>query len=91
MLALQGNAAQAWDWDIQKAVQVAVLGQSYDGNFAWHYPPPFLFVAALAQFPYAVAYVGWAALSFVPYLLAMRAHRRPAARLAARRSRFPWC
>jgi arabinofuranan 3-O-arabinosyltransferase len=69
-----GRAVLAYDWDIQKQLQVAVLGQSYEGNFAWHYPPPFLFVAALlARFPYAVAYIGWAAVSFVPYLLMMRA------------------
>ncbi|MGB9173558.1 MAG: glycosyltransferase family 87 protein, partial [Bradyrhizobium sp.] len=73
-LVLDGHPALAYDWDIQKQVQVAVLGQNYDGNFAWHYPPPFLFVAGmLAQFPYAVAYVGWAAASFLPYLAAMRA------------------
>ncbi|MGA7072103.1 glycosyltransferase family 87 protein [Bradyrhizobium sp.] len=73
-LVLDGHPALAYDWDIQKQVQVAVLGQSYDGNFAWHYPPPFLFVAAmLAHFPYAVSYVGWAAASFLPYLAAMRA------------------
>jgi len=73
-LVLDGHPALAYDWDIQKQVQVAVLGQSYEGNFAWHYPPPFLFVAAaLAHFPYATAYVGWAAISFVPYLAAMRA------------------
>src|SRR5580693_8947577 len=73
-LVLDGHPALAYDWDIQKGVQVAVLGQSYEGNFAWHYPPPFLFVAAvLAHFPYAVAYVGWAAASFLPYLAAMRA------------------
>jgi arabinofuranan 3-O-arabinosyltransferase len=73
-LVLEGHPALAYDWDIQKQVQVAVLGQSYEGNFAWHYPPPFLFVAAvLAHFPYATAYVGWAAVSFVPYLAAMRA------------------
>jgi arabinofuranan 3-O-arabinosyltransferase len=73
-LVLDGHAAQAYDWDIQKQVQVAVLGQSYPGNFAWHYPPPFLFVAALlAHFPYAVAFVGWAAISLVPYLAVMRA------------------
>jgi arabinofuranan 3-O-arabinosyltransferase len=46
-LVLDGHPAQAYDWDIQKQVQVAVLGQSYEGNFAWHYPPPFLFVATL--------------------------------------------
>jgi arabinofuranan 3-O-arabinosyltransferase len=73
-LVLDGHAAWAYDWDIQKKVQVAVLGQSYPGNFAWHYPPPFLFIAALlAKLPYAVAFAGWAALSFVPYLVAMRA------------------
>lgn len=73
-LVLDGHPASAYDWDIQKQVQVAVLGQSYDGNFAWHYPPPFLFVAAvLAHFPYAVAFVGWAAVSLVPYLAVMRA------------------
>jgi hypothetical protein len=73
-LVLDGHPALAYDWDIQKQVQVAVLGQSYPGNFAWHYPPPFLFVATLlAHFPYAVAFVGWAAISFVPYLAVMRA------------------
>ena len=73
-LVLDGHPALAYDWDIQKQVQVAVLGQTYPGNFAWHYPPPFLFVATLlAHFPYAVAFVGWAAISFVPYLAVMRA------------------
>jgi arabinofuranan 3-O-arabinosyltransferase len=72
-LALDGHPAQAWDWDIQKQVQVLVLGQSYPGNFAWHYPPPFLFVAMfLAQFPYGVAFAGWVAVSFVPYLAMVR-------------------
>jgi len=73
-LVLDGHPALAYDWDIQKQVQVAVLGRSYEGNFAWHYPPPFLFVAALlAHFPYAVAFIGWAAISLMPYLAVMRA------------------
>ena len=73
-LVQDGHPALAYDWNIQKELQVAVLGQSYDGNFAWHYPPPFLFVASLlALLPYAVAYIGWAAASFVPYLFMMRA------------------
>jgi hypothetical protein len=73
-LALDGHPALAWDWDIQKRIQVAVLRQDYVGNFAWHYPPPFLLVAAfLAQFPYAVALIGWVAVSLVPYLAMMRA------------------
>jgi arabinofuranan 3-O-arabinosyltransferase len=73
-LVLDGHPAWAYDWAIQKQVQVAVLGQGYEGNFAWHYPPPFLFNAVLlAHFPYAVAFIGWAAISLVPYLAVMRA------------------
>ncbi|MGB8397538.1 glycosyltransferase family 87 protein [Bradyrhizobium sp.] len=73
-LVLDGHPAWAYDWAIQKQVQLAVLGQGYDGNFAWHYPPLFLFVASLlAHFPYAVAFIGWAAMSLVPYLAVMRA------------------
>ncbi len=73
-LALQGHPAQAWDWNIQKQVELALLKQDFVGYFAWHYPPPFLFVAALlAQFPYAVAFAGWAVVSMLPYLAVMRA------------------
>jgi hypothetical protein len=73
-LVLDGHPAWAYDWGIQKQVQVAVLGQGYEGNFAWHYPPPFLFVASLlAHFPYAAAFIGWAAISLVPYLAVTRA------------------
>jgi hypothetical protein len=72
-LALQGHATQAWDWAIQKNLQLEILGQSYPGNFAWHYPPPFLFIAAgLASFPYAVAYAVWPLTSFLPFALVMR-------------------
>lgn len=73
-LALDGQPAQAWDWNIQKQVEVALLGQNFTGYFAWHYPPPFLFVASLlAHFPYAVAFIGWALVSLLPYLAMMRA------------------
>src|SRR6202051_5066168 len=73
-LVLDGHPALAYDWDIQKKGEVALLGQDFVGNFAWHYPPPFLFVATfLAQFPYAVAFVGWVSASLVPYLVMMRA------------------
>src|SRR5882724_1142 len=72
-LALEGRPALAWDWGIHKQVQVAMLGRDYVGDYAWHYPPPFLFIAmVLAQFPYATGLVGWAAASFVPYLAMMR-------------------
>jgi hypothetical protein len=73
-LALERHPAWAYDWDIQKQVQVGLLGQSFVGHFAWHYPPPFLLVAAfLAQFPYTVAFIGWVLASLVPYLVTMRA------------------
>jgi arabinofuranan 3-O-arabinosyltransferase len=73
-LVLDGHPAQAYDWDIQKQVELAVLGQDFIGYYAWHYPPPFLFVASLlAQFPYSVAYIGWMVISIVPYLAVMRA------------------
>jgi arabinofuranan 3-O-arabinosyltransferase len=73
-LVLEGHPAQAWDWDIQKQVELALLRQDFRGYFAWHYPPPFLFVAALlAQFPYSAAFIGWVSASLVPYLVMMRA------------------
>jgi len=73
-LVLDGHAAVAYDWDSHKLVEEAVLGQKFDGYFGWHYPPPFLFVAAmLAKLPYAAAFAGWMALSFTPYLLMVRA------------------
>jgi len=74
-LALQGHPALAWDWDVQRTIELDVLKQDWPGGyFAWHYPPPFLFVAAfLAQFPYTVAFVGWVVASFVPYVVVMRA------------------
>jgi len=74
-LALQGHPALAWDWDVQRGIELDVLKQDWPGGyFAWHYPPPFLFVATfLAQFPYTVAFVGWVCASFVPYIVVMRA------------------
>ena len=73
-LALQGQPALAWDWDIQRQIEFDALRREFSGYFAWHYPPPFLFVAAfLAQFPYTVAFVGWVCASFVPYVIVMRA------------------
>jgi arabinofuranan 3-O-arabinosyltransferase len=73
-LALEGHPAQAWDWVIQRRVELEVLQQDFIGYLAWHYPPPFLFVASLlARFPYGVAFMGWAVVSLIPYLVVMRA------------------
>jgi hypothetical protein len=73
-LVVDGLPAQAYDWDVQKQIEVATLGQDFVGYFAWHYPPPFLFVASLlARLPYQLAFIGWVVVSFVPFLVAMRA------------------
>ena len=72
-LVLDGHPALAYDWDIQRGIELALLGQEFPGYFAWHYPPPFLFVASqLAMLPYAAAFIGWMAASFIPYLAVMR-------------------
>lgn len=74
VFARDGHAALAYDWGIQKELQLQILGQGYPGNFAWHYPPPFLFIAALlASMPYVAAYMIWPLVSFVPYAIMMRA------------------
>jgi arabinofuranan 3-O-arabinosyltransferase len=73
-MVIEGLPALAYDWDLQKQVELEVLKQDFVGYFAWHYPPPFLFVATvLAQFPYSVAFVGWMSVSILPYLAVMRA------------------
>jgi hypothetical protein len=73
-LALEGHPALAYDWDIQKQVELALLGQDFPGYFAWHYPPAFLFVASLlAMLPYSAAFIGWMAASLIPYLAVIRA------------------
>src|ERR1700722_2009525 len=73
-LALDGHAAAAWDWAIHRDAEVAVLGHDFPGNYGWHYPPTYLFVAAaLPTLPYLVALLGWLALTLPMYLAAVRA------------------
>ena len=48
-LALDGNAAAAWDWAIHRDAEVAALGHDFPGNYGWHYPPTFLFVRRSAR------------------------------------------
>ena len=73
-LALDGQAAAAWDWAIHREAEVAALGHDFPGNYGWHYPPPYLFVAAaLATLPYLVALLGWLAVTLPLYVAAVRA------------------
>jgi arabinofuranan 3-O-arabinosyltransferase len=73
-LALEGQAAAAYDWPTHKAMEVLALGHPFHGYFGWHYPPTFLFVAAsLALMPFTAAYVLWIFGTFPAYLAAIRA------------------
>jgi len=73
-LVWQGSPAAAYDWPVHKAIEVAAVGHPFDGYFGWHYPPTFLFVAAmLALVPYAAAYSLWVFGTFPLYLAAIRA------------------
>jgi arabinofuranan 3-O-arabinosyltransferase len=73
-LVLEGNAAAAYDWAIHKNVEDAALGYNFAGYFGWHYPPPFLAVAALlALLPYSAAYAVWVAATLPLYLTTIRA------------------
>jgi arabinofuranan 3-O-arabinosyltransferase len=73
-LALAGHAAAAYDWPTHKLMEETAVGHAFDGYFGWHYPPTFLFVAAiLSLLPYAAAYALWAFATFPAYLFAVRA------------------
>jgi hypothetical protein len=72
--ALHGAPVSAYDWTAHKQMEIAVLGYDFKGYYGWHYPPFYLFVAAaLASLPYATAHAGWSAVSFLPFLGAVRA------------------
>jgi len=59
-MALDGRAAEAWNWDAHFAVQRALHHKANVDLFGWHYPPPFLLVAAaLATLPYVPALILW--------------------------------
>ena len=61
-LALDGNPAAAYEWTLHKAAEVRAVGHAFANYYGWHYPPPFLFVAAaLATLPYLVAALVWLA------------------------------
>jgi hypothetical protein len=61
-MALDGHAAQAWDWAAHHQVQQALHGDPNVPFYGWHYPPPFLLVAGLlALLPYLAALFVWQA------------------------------
>jgi hypothetical protein len=59
-MALDGHAAQAWDWPTHLEVQRKTHNDPNIPFYGWHYPPPFLLIAAvLALFPYVIALIMW--------------------------------
>jgi arabinofuranan 3-O-arabinosyltransferase len=73
-LALAGQPAAAYDWNLHYAAENAVVAHDYSAYLGWHYPPPFLMVAALlATLPYAYAFILWIAATLPLYLGAIRA------------------
>ena len=55
-VALDGEPAAAYDWLLHKQAEVRVIGYDFANYYGWHYPPPFLFVAAaLATLPFVTA------------------------------------
>ena len=71
-LALDGKAAAAYDWPMQKPAEVRAIGHDFEDYYGWHYPPTFLFVAAaLALLPYLVAAIVWLAATLAAYAAAL--------------------
>lgn len=72
-MALQGRAVEAWSWPAHFEVQRAFHGSPTVDVFGWHYPPPFLLVAAaLATMPYVPALIVWQLATLVPFVLLMQ-------------------
>jgi len=67
-MTLDGSAAKVWSWPDHFAVQRAVHHKADVDLFGWHYPPPFLLVAALlATMPYVWALVAWQVATLAPF------------------------
>lgn len=67
-MALEGSAPKAWSWPDHFAVQQLVHHKSDVDFFGWHYPPPFLLVAALlACLPYVPALIAWQVATLAPF------------------------
>lgn len=71
-LVLDGDPAAAYDWTLHKAAEIRAVGHDFANYYGWHYPPPFMFVAAaLATLPYLVAAVVWLAATLAVYAAAL--------------------
>lgn len=67
-LVHDGAPAAAYDWPLHKAAEVRAIGHEFADYYGWHYPPPFLFVAAtLALLPYIAAMLVWLIATLAAY------------------------
>ncbi|MEP6784942.1 MAG: glycosyltransferase family 87 protein [Sphingomonadales bacterium] len=72
-MALDGRASLAWDWPSHFAVQQATHDRADIPFYGWHYPPPFLLIAAsLSTMPYVIALIVWQASTFALMLATVR-------------------
>lgn len=72
-MVLDGRAAEVWNWDAHFAVQKQFHGPALRELYGWHYPPPFLLIAAaLATLPYLPALFVWQAGTLLPFAYLMR-------------------
>jgi arabinofuranan 3-O-arabinosyltransferase len=72
-LALQGHAADAYDWTLHKAAEVQAVGHAFKNYYGWHYPPTFFFAAAaVALLPYTIALLVWLGGTLPLYVAAVR-------------------
>ena len=70
---LNGKPAAAFDWPAQYARERQIFGEQTP-FYGWHYPPYFLFIAALlALMPYGLALAVWQGATLLLYLLMVRA------------------
>lgn len=73
-MADHGRAAAAWNWPDHYTVQQAVHGDPAVPFYGWHYPPPFLMLAALlARLPYVPALLLWQGVTLMLALAVVRA------------------
>lgn len=71
---LSGAPAAPYDEGLHRAAQESAAGYAFAGEYRWHYPPPFLFVAAAAAIlPIVSAQVAWLLVTGATYMAAVRA------------------
>ena len=63
-MVLDGHSADVWNWPKHFAVQQQIHHSTTVDLYGWHYPPPFLLIAAaVAPLPYLPALLVWQAAS----------------------------